>query len=225
MIEFKVNNKTITIFNEEIIKTEKVPIVIYNSFSDNGSDLWHTCLKIGCNNFILVNISNLNWHAEMTPWNCPPLFKNDNIYEGQADNYLKELTDIIIPRLEEKLKYKPSYYALAGYSLGGLFAIYSMYKTDIFKRIISCSGSFWYPNFLEYIKTTKPLNRIDKIYLSLGDKEKNSKNQTLATVEDKTLELVNHLKSQNINLKFEFNEGNHFQDNYLRIAKGLKWLI
>ena len=225
MIEFKVENKIITIFNEELIIDNNIPIVINNAFKGNGMDLWDECVKFGCNNFILVNVSNIKWDDEMTPWKCKALFKGDSECKGKADEYLLELIDNIIPSIEKKLNYMSRNYILAGYSLGGLFAIYTMYKTDIFKGIISGSGSFWYPNFLEYIKSNKLINKAEKVYISLGDKEKESKIKIFSTVEDKTIELVEFFRNQNINIKFEFNEGNHYKDNYKRLAKGIKWII
>lgn len=59
MINFKVNNKIIHIFNEEIINTKKVPIIIHNSFNDPGEELWKECQRINCSDFILVNISGI----------------------------------------------------------------------------------------------------------------------------------------------------------------------
>jgi len=82
----------------------------------------------------------------------------------------------------------------------------------------------WYPNFVEYIKTNKISENIEKIYFSLGNKEKNSKNETLKTVEDKTKDIHDYL-SNNINTIYEENEGNHFQDANFRMAKGIKWIL
>ena len=106
---------------------------------------------------------------------------------------------------------------------GGLFAIYSGYKTDIFRKIVSASGSMWYPNFAEFVKENKISENIDKVYFSLGNKEKNSKNTMLKMVEDKTKEIYDSIG--NINKVYEENEGNHFQDETLRIAKGIKWIL
>lgn len=225
MIEFKIKDKEINIFDEKLENNKNIPIIIHNNFKGNGKELWNECMKISCNDFVLVNISNIKWDDEMTPWRCPPLFKGDNECKGKADEYISELINNIIPSVEEKLNYKPTYYAIAGYSLGGLFAIYSMYKTDMFKKFISGSGSFWYPNFVEYVKENQLVNEVEKIYMSLGDKEKETKNKMLSTVEDKTIELVDFYKKQNIDIKFEFNEGNHYKDSYKRIANGIKWIL
>jgi len=225
MIEFKVNNKVINIFNEEIKNTENVPIMIHNSFKDTGVELWEECQKINCDDFILANISSINWNDEMTPWESSTLFEGNTECKGKADNYILELTKIIIPKIEEKLKYKPLYYGIVGYSLGGLFAIYSIYKTNVFERVISSSGSFWYPGFVEFVKKNSPVTIPKKMYMSLGDKEKNTKIELLKTVQDNTEEIVNFYKSKGINVCYEQNEGGHFKDCYLRLAKGIKWTI
>ena len=147
----------------------------------------------------------------MTPWECPPLYKGDIYCRGYADKYLKLIENEIIPRVQEyiknELKKEIDYFGIAGYSLGGLFALYSGYKTDTFKRIALASGSMWYPNFIEYVKNNEISKKIDKIYFSLGNKEKNSKIEILKTVEDKTKEIYGYL-SHNINTIYEENQGN-----------------
>ena len=64
----------------------------------------------------------------------------------------------------------------------------------------------WYPDFAEYVKKNEISKNIDKIYFSLGNKEKNSKIEILKTVEDKTKEIYYYL-SNNINTIYEENEG------------------
>lgn len=225
MITFKVDNKTIHIFNEEIISVKKVPIIIHNNFQGNGKELYEECKKMNCNDFILVNISSLNWNDEMTPWECLPLYNGDIGYKGKANQYVLELTTDIIPQIEQILKYKPVYYGIVGYSLGGLFAIYSLYKTDIFTRFVSASGSLWYPNFLNFIKNNPFMIKPERMYLSLGNKEKNTKNETLKMVQDNLEEIFEFYKSKGLNVYYELNSGGHFKDCYLRLAKGIKWIL
>ena len=62
-----------------------------------------------------------------------------------------------------------------------------------------------------------PLNEIQYIC-------KNSKIEILQTVEDKTREIQEFL-SKNIETLYEENEGNHFKDGVLRMAKGIKWIL
>ena len=46
------------------------------------------------------------------------------------------------------------------------------------------SGSLWFHDFMEYCKRNDCRKLPDKIYFSLGDKEANTRNPILKTVED-----------------------------------------
>ena len=65
----------------------------------------------------------------------------------------------------------------------------------------------------------------DKIYFSLGDKEANTRNPVLKTVQDKTIELSEYFKNLGSEVIFELNPGNHFTDTVLRSAKGIKTIL
>ena len=226
-MNFQIDNKRIEIFYRGT-DNKKLPVILLNCYGDEGNEVWKECINLKTKEFILVVISNLNWNDDMTPWECPPLYKGDSECKGYADNYLKFIEGEIIPKVKEyiinTLHKEIDYFGIAGYSLGGLFAVYSAYKIDIFKRVASASGSMWYPNFAEFVKENEISKNIDKIYFSLGDKEKNSKNELLQTVEDKTKEIHEYL-GKNIDSIYEENQGNHFQDGALRMAKGIKWIL
>ena len=226
-MEFNINNKIINIFSNDTEK-EELPVIILNTFNGEGKSVWEKCNELGANEFILVSIAKMSWNNDLTPWECPPLYKGDSKCLGYADSYLKEIEKDIMPKIEEYIKKELSktisYYGIAGYSLGGLFALYSGFKTDRFKRIASASGSLWYPNFTDYVKDHKLSNNIDRIYFSLGNKEAKSKIEILSTVEDKTKEIYEYI-SKSINSIYEENEGNHFKDGVLRMAKGIKWIL
>jgi predicted alpha/beta superfamily hydrolase len=173
----------------------------------------------------LAVISDINWDDEMSPWECPPLSKNDIPCTGGADEYLVKLTGTIIPAIKKELAVEPEYIAIAGYSLAGLFAIYSLYKTDIFSRVVSASGSMWFPDFVEYASKNDFVRKPDRVYFSLGDKEARTRNNLLGTVEDKTKETYEHYKDSGIDTVFELNPGNHFKDADIRLAKGIAWIL
>ncbi len=219
MKSFKVKDKLVEIFSND---NYKKPVVIVNTFENEGESIWNECKKLNCKDFVLVAISNVNWNDEMTPWVCEPIFKGTGKNKGLADKYLKFLEEEIIPKIKSEINIE--YFAIAGYSLGGLFALYSVFKTDLFKSIVTASGSMWYPNFEEFVKNNELNKNVQKIYFSLGNKEKNSKNEILKTVEDKTVEIQKFL-SEKLETTFVENEGNHFQDASLRTALGIKWIL
>ena len=53
---------------------------------------------------------------------------------------MKLLIDEILPKAKELMEGEPKFTGIAGYSLAGLFAVYAMYKTDVFDRVASMSG-------------------------------------------------------------------------------------
>ena len=224
----ELNNRIINIIYDDVPKTIKLPIVILNSYDEDGQDIWDKTKQLTNEDYVLVTISNIDWNREMSPWYMDKLFKDEDDYLGDADKYLLTLTNTIIPKIEEclnELDIKIKNYTLAGYSLAGLFAIYSIYKTDIFSNIISCSGSLWYPNFIDYIKDNDMKIIPNKIYFSLGNKESKTRNELMSTVEEKTKHIKDYYQSKNIETIYEENEGNHFQDISLRIAKGIRWIL
>ena len=153
------------------------------------------------------------------------MYKNDEPFTGGADAYLETLTGAIIPAIIGELGYEPAYIALAGYSLAGLFAVYSMYRTDRFARIASASGSMWFSGFVKFAKSHEMIWVPEKMYFSLGDKESHTRNKVMATAEQNTVELHEYYQKLCANTKYELNAGNHFQDTALRMEKGIAWLV
>lgn len=175
--------------------------------------------------FPLLCINNLNWQKDMCPWDSPALIKNEKDFIGGADEYLFLLEKEIIPRAVEILGEEPTYYALAGYSLAGLFALYAGYRSSLFSRIASVSGSLWYPDFVSYAKEKKMLSKVERLYFSLGTEEAKTKHAVLSTIERKTRELVEHYQSSGYCVNFELNPGNHFCEVEQRIEKAIRWIM
>jgi hypothetical protein len=199
--------------------------VILNTFEDDGESVYAAVKKITDVEFSLAAVGGIRWEAEMSPWKCPPVYKGGAPCTGEADVYLDTLTKEILPEILGQLSIKPSYTALAGYSLAGLFAVYALYRTDVFSRAASASGSFWFPNFLEFVLNNKMKVKPDCVYFSLGDKEAKARSSTLCTVEDNTRMLNKMCNELGIRSTFELNPGNHFKDAPLRMAKGIAWMI
>ena len=87
------------------------------------------------------------------------------------------------------------------------------------------SGSLWFHDFIEYCKRNEYKRLPDKICFSLGDKEANTRNPVLKTVEYNTRELSEYFKNLGSEVIFELNKGNHFTDTVLRSAKGIKAIL
>ena len=103
--------------------------------------------------------------------------------------------------------------------------MYALYKTDVFTRVASMSGSLWFPGIKEFCKENTMKILPEKLYLSIGDKESKTRHPILQTMQENTEDLLKYFKSMGIETTYEVNPGNHFQDVYLRCAKGILELL
>ena len=202
-----------------------VPLVYSIDYHENGQLLLEACRQVGCSGFNLVTISGLHWNQELSPWPVETVVSRDDRFEGQADQWLSVLTGEVVPQVERLLDAPPVWRCLAGYSLAGLFAVWTAYRCDLFTRILSASGSMWYPGWLEFARDHELAVPLQGIYLSVGDKESTSRNAVLQTVGERTRQIADLMASRGIAATFELNPGNHFKNPPLRVVKGIKWLL
>ena len=201
------------------------PLVLLNTFAGEAAAVHKACAALGCPPFTLACISGMDWNADLSPWELPPLRKNGEAFSGKADSYLDFLCGRALPAILGRLSAASAYLVLAGYSLAGLFALYAAHKTDRFSRIVAASPSAWFPRFVDFVRATPFAKTPGRIYLSLGDKESKTKNPLLATVQNNAESLADFYKTRGIKTVFELNRGKHFADNDVRIAKGIKWIL
>ena len=163
--------------------------------------------------FTLVAFRIRNWNVELSPWKAPAVFGREDFGEG-ASNTLCYVLDELVTR------FKGNRYCLGGYSLAGLFALWSGYQTDVFSSIVGASPSVWFPKWIEY--ADRHQMKANRVYLSLGDKETKARNPIMARVGECIERMHKLLDCEKM---VEWNEGNHFKDNAIRTAKGLAWAI
>lgn len=215
-------HKTISIFS---CAGSECPIIYLNTFSNEGQKIFEATQASGGQPFTLVAISDLDWNHDMVPWDSPSAFKNAAPCTGGADDYLRLLTEEIIPTAEKKITGVPRWRGIAGYSLAGLFALYSIYQTDVFSRVGSMSGSLWFPGMKEYIFSHEPKRRPDCMYFSLGDKESKTRNPVLQSVQQNTEEIHAFYQSNGIDTVLQMNPGNHYSHAAERTAAGIVWML
>ncbi|HJC57956.1 MAG TPA: alpha/beta hydrolase [Candidatus Eisenbergiella intestinipullorum] len=204
------------------------PGLIYFHGAQNGLPLPEELLEAA--NTACVCIAGEDWNRDLTPWPAERVFQKGEDFGGGADAYLALLTEKIIPHTEEALSAAPRFRALAGVSLAGLFSVYAAYRTDLFDRIVSISGSLWYDDFLSFLRAHRPSRQLKQAYFSLGDRERRTGNRRMARVEDCTLEAVGLLRKAldgdgEERVFFEYNPGNHFADPEGRMEKAFRWLL
>lgn len=221
MVTLPINGKKIQLCCAD----QPAPLVIYHAVMGEGKALWQACQKLGCPSFSLAVVNGIDWNDEMTPWPIPPISKRDTPCSGGADTYLEKFTGEMLPQITAALPAPPTYCALAGYSLAGLFAVYAAHKTDCFSRIVSASGSLWYPDFIPFVHQNPISEQVKAIYFSLGDKESHTKNPYLAPVEENTRLLAQYFSEKGIQTTFQMNPGNHYRNSTGRMAAGIQWAL
>lgn len=175
--------------------------------------------------FCHIAIRINKWNAELTPWSAPPVFGKIPFGDG-AHSTLLYIIEHLIPTLNKRysLGLNKGNTILGGYSLAGLFSLWTAYQHEVpFRGIVSASPSAWYIGWLEYAENHQP--QVEHAYLSLGDKEEKTKAKLMSTISKDILRQEQIFTEQGINCKMEWNAGNHFQDNGIRIAKGFLWLM
>ena len=140
---------------------------------------------------------------------------------GEAEETLAYIEDVLLPCIRRAYGDMPC--VLAGYSLGGLFALWAAYRTESFDGICAVSPSLWVRGWDAYAEGRVAC--ADAVYLSLGDKEERARNVRMAAVGDCVRRQASRLTRQLAEGKtvFEWNRGGHFDDEPGRMARGLAW--
>ena len=94
----------------------------------------------------------------------------------------------------------------------------------LFEGVGSISGSFWYDGFAEWILKQEDLKCV-RYYVSMGDKEKETKVKRFANIEDDTMKVVEILMGKGAEVTFEVTEGGHNSPVVPRIEKSVVSLL
>ena len=173
--------------------------------------------------FSLIAFKIEDWNNELSPWEAPPAFGNKSFGSGAKDT-LEFIESKLIPTVKEKYNLGVEIkFILGGYSLAGLFSLWSAYKSNTLSGIAAASPSVWFSGWEEFMINNTPLS--STIYLSLGDTEEKTKNKVMSAVGDNIRKQEELLKNDNINTILEWNKGGHFSDSDLRVAKAFVWCI
>ena len=167
--------------------------------------------------FVLLEISD--WDRFLSPWKMENPFQRREAFRGEGDVTLSELLSLI-PEMEKNRKYRSR--SLIGYSMGGLFALWASTKTDLFDYVSSVSGSLWFKGLKDYLSQNRA--NAERIYLTLGKKEKKSSSPVISTVEEKTKEIFSLLSSQSYFVEYKEEEGGHFDNEGHRLINAVSFL-
>ena len=172
--------------------------------------------------FLLAAVQVENWNDDLSPWPAPPVWGKQG-FGGKAVNTLAWLEQAV-PIIRQHYSIKEDCkIVLGGYSLAGLFALWAATQTSTLYGVAAASPSVWFPNWPEY-ETAHPI-QAQCVYLSLGDREEYTRNQTMAAVGDNIRALHIALTRRNTASTLEWNAGGHFKDADLRTAKAFAWVM
>ncbi|HEX8148751.1 MAG TPA: alpha/beta hydrolase-fold protein [Pyrinomonadaceae bacterium] len=124
---------------------------------------------------IVVGITNTDRTRDLTPTHVEQLPTNPGLRwptSGGADKFLKFVETELIPLVESKYRTQP-YRVFAGHSLGGLFAVHTLFtRPELFNAYIAASPALQWDNFLlvgrarEFFGARRELNRT--LFVSLA---------------------------------------------------------
>ena len=164
--------------------------------------------------FCLLALQVDDWNRDLSPWPAPPVFGREAFGGGAAQTLAEVLRQV---------EGRGSVRCIGGYSLAGLFALWAAGQTDVFAGVAAASPSVWFPGYVDALKSGGI--RAGTVCLSLGDREEKTRNPVMATVGDRIRECHSFLLSQGVRCALEWNEGNHFKDPELRMAKAFAWVM
>ena len=172
--------------------------------------------------FLLVAVPVENWNDDLSPWSAPPAWGRQG-FGGRAGDTLAWLGQAV-PGIRRQYSVKEDgKVILGGYSLAGLFALWAATRTNTLYGVAAASPSVWFPGWSEY-EAAHPI-QAQCVYLSLGNREEHTKNQTMASVGDNIRALHSALTRHGTACTLEWNTGGHFKDVDLRTARAFAWVM
>ena len=170
----------------------------------------------------IVTISEMDWNNDMTPWKSPAIKEGE--FGGRASQFLDRLKGDIFFNLESSLQIRNPKRYLIGLSLAGLFSVWASIMKPLFEGVASISGSFWYDGFADWLMKQEDLKCV-RFYVSMGEKEKETKVKRFASIEEDTMKVVETLMLKGAEVAFEVTEGGHNSPVIPRIEKSVVSLL
>lgn len=193
-------------------------IVYLHASPEEGMAVWQ---QLSEPKPVLAVISGTDWNRDFSPWPAPKVFARGDDFSGGGEAHLAHLAEKIIPEAERALPCTVSSRCIAGYSLAGLFALWCVCKTDLFDASAALSPSLWFDGFETFMDENAPSKNTKVVIMSLGDREKHTRNPRMACIENAALKVSERLRTYGLNVHFTFERGGHFDDPIGRIARGI----
>ena len=172
----------------------------------------------------VITVSGMDWDRDLSPWPAPAVFRG-HPFAGGAEAYLKRLTEEWMPEALSAFSLSPVREGILGYSLAGLFSLYAFCNCERFRLAASVSGSLWYDGFLDWLNAHPPVRRAERLYFSVGDRERKARNPRMAQVEDCTRQAAEWAKAYADHTLFELRPGGHFDQPDQWVLRAVQYLL
>lgn len=184
----------------------------------------------------VVSVAIEDWNDALAPWPANGMRKEDPPFGGNAANTLADL-QTGLQEFERTHGFAPCARAIAGYSLGGLFALYAALNTPAFLASASVSGSLWYDGWIDYLKGLTCGSSYPHLeepatdnthprfaFLSVGTKEKRAAQPRIKRIEERVRQTADLLEERGTHVQVVVGPGSHFQFVDERISLALRTL-
>ncbi|WGV60507.1 alpha/beta hydrolase-fold protein [Brevibacillus brevis] len=163
--------------------TSRFPVMYVHDGGDLFDPAFSTALDVIEDKFaegkipelILVGIQPGNRRDDYTPWFSKAISSERNIdFGGQGDAYLSYVANECKAYIDSKYRTdsRAEKTGIIGFSLGGLISMYAAYQyPDVFTKIGSISGSYWYEGMVPFMREKKMYQPGLRIYMDVGSKE------------------------------------------------------
>lgn len=179
---------------------------------------------------MLICVGATDWDRDFSPWPAPGLYLDSPPFSGGADARIALLCSAVKPFIDARFPTLPdrANTGILGYSLGGLAALYALYRRpDVFGMAGCLSGSLWYEGFMDFQRAHAERIAGARAYLSLGRKEVRTRHPRMSRIGaccEETHALLSAALGRD-RVAFVHNPGGHGTDVDGRMLLGLRWLL
>jgi len=198
-------------------RTGKLPLVLLHAPQEEAQRVYGE-LQTPC---MLACVDGADWARDFTPWPAPGLRAGER-FAGEAEAYMERLCTVLMPQLERMLPAEASGRYLCGYSLAGLFAVWSWLRGGPWDGVGCFSGSVWYDGFADWALGMMPDPAA--LSLSIGQREKRTREPRMVQGECCMRRLAQAWEER-MPVSFALEPGGHFTDVPGRIARGIDRLL
>ena len=161
--------------------------------------------------FLAIALPCGDWDRDLSPWPAPPAFKKGGAFAGKALSFLPAAINAM-EKARGSLASPPAHRIVAGYSLAGLFALWTLTQTSLFDCAACASPSLWFPGWTDWLREHPLLPDHPRVALSLGDREEKTRNPVLAAVGEGIRGTRDLLLARGVPCSLRMDTGGHFED-------------